>query len=360
MTERLYQRLAELTALDGVSGSEQSVVAYLAEALAGLSDEVDLDPFGNLVATRHGPSGGRRLMILAHSDEVGCIVREIRPDGMIGLLPMGLLSLRALPGSRVRIGRGAVPGVVGVPSGHLEGAAGAPAPDSALHIDVGAASESEVRDLGIQEGDPIAFDSPLRRLSGSRVTGKAIDNRIGCAILLELLERLRGEALPATLLAAVSVQEEIGMRGARMIGSRWQPSLAIALDTVPAEDAGSWTGPGRSGSVRLGAGPVVQMVEGVISAFTGTVHHPGVRRLILEASRRAQTPVQFSVSGHWTTDAAAVHVSGAGVPTGFISIPRRYSHSPVEVLDLRDAERAVDLLVEVVRTAGQADLHFLT
>lgn len=360
MSGGLYRRLAELTALDGVSGSEQSVVSYLIEALTEVSDGIDVDPFGNLVATRQGPSGGRRLMIVAHSDEVGAAVREIRPDGLLGLLPMGLVSLRALPGSRVRVGRVGAPGVVGVPSGHLESAGPGQQLDAAhLHVDIGATSEGEVRDLGIHEGDPIAFDSPLQRLTGSRVTGKAIDNRIGCAILLELLARLRGEILPVTVMAAVAVQEEIGMRGARMIGHRWEPTLAIALDTVPAEDAGSWTGANRAGGIRLGAGPVVQMVEGVMTAFTGTVHHPGVRRLILEAARRAQMKVQFSVSGHWTTDAAAIHVSGSGIPTGFVSVPRRYSHSPVEVLDLRDAERAIDLLAEVVRSAGQADLNFL-
>lgn len=360
MKDAIYGHLQQLTACNGVAGAEQAVVARLADSFGPLADQVEVDDFGNLAAVRQGPPGGRSLMIVAHSDEVGCQVQSILPNGMLRVEPMGFVSLRAMPGARMRVGEGGVLGVVGVPPAHLESGSGQESltPFHALHVDVGAGSEVSARALGISEGDAVAFDAPLARLgTGDLVTGKALDNRVGCAILLELFQALRHEPLPVTLLGAVAVQEEIGMRGARMLAHRWRPNLAIALDTVPADDVGAVSG--NIPRFRLGGGPVVQLTEGVMQAYVGTVHHPGVKRLVLQAARETEIPIQLSVSGRWTTDAAAVHTTGDGIPTGFVSIPRRYAHSPAEVLDLSDAARAVDLLAAIVRRAGVADLRFL-
>lgn len=359
MKESLFRHLLELTALNAVSGAEEAVAAYMAESLRSLADRVEVDGFGNVVAVRQGPSGTRSLMVVVHSDEVGCVVQSILPNGMLRVEPMGWVSLRALPGTRVRVGPRSLPGVVGVPPAHLEsGERELLLPFHALHVDVGACSETEARALGLAEGDSVAFDAPLVRLSaGDLVTGKALDNRVGCSVLLELFDAIRAEELSVTLIGAVAVQEEIGMRGARMIAHRWHPDVAVAVDTVPAEDVGALNT--NVPRFSLGGGPVVQLVEGVMSAYAGTVHHPAVKRLIMRAAREEGIPVQVSVSGRWTTDAAAVHITGEGIPTGFVSIPRRYAHSPVEVLDLNDAARAVELLVAVVRRVGTADLRFL-
>lgn len=356
MSEELFARLQRLTALDGVAGAEQPVARHMVVELGPLADRVEADPFGNVVAVRQGPPGGRSLLVVVHTDEVGCLVQGILPNGMLRVAPMGYVSLRSMPASRVRVGPRGIPGVVGTPPAHLDTGAGAGLlPFAALHVDVGADSAEQVRALGIGEGDPVAFDAPLIRLAEQRVTGKALDNRIGCAVLLELFSALAGTELPVTLLGAAVVQEEIGMRGARMVAERCRPDLAVAVDTVPADD----TAPGGlSAPVRLGHGPVVQLAEGVMAAYVGTVHHPAIRRLIQGAAAALAQPLQYSVSTHWTTDAAQVHTSAGGIPTGFVSIPRRYAHSAGEVLDLADGAAAVRVLAEVVRRAGGVSLDF--
>jgi len=163
-------------------------------------------------------------------------------------------------------------------------------------------------------------------------------------VLIALLEELRGRDLPGTVHAAVSVQEEVGMRGARMLAERLRPDYAVAVDTIPTDDVRE-AGQMALSHLALGRGPVVQMMEGIPGVFLGTISHRAVTGVILKTAGRLGIPVQRSaLYGFYTTDAAAVHIAGAGIPTGMVSIPRRYAHSPVEVVNLNDAVHAVHLL----------------
>lgn len=357
LKQNIRALLQDLTALHAVSGHEQPVVRYLADRLRPLADEVEVDRFGNVTATRRGPEGAPCMALVAHSDEVGAVVHSITTGGLLRMEPVGVVSPRIFPAARVAI-KGLL-GVVGTPAGHVEGDDRV-RPIAELAVDIGAGSEAAVRAMGIGEGDPITFVADLASLGGGGdlVTGKALDNRVGCAILLALLELLKDQELSVTLRCVITVQEEIGMQGAAMVAQRLQPEMAIALDTVPADD--TRVSGGAMPRFRLGGGPVVQLREGVMRSYVGTVHHPGVLKAIKAAALREGIPLQVSVSGRWTTDAAAFHTAAGGIPTGFISIPRRYAHSPAEVLDLNDPAQAVRLLVSLARDPGTGrDLSFI-
>jgi endoglucanase len=346
----LLELLRSLTELPGVSGMEQPVVSFLQERLKPFADHVEVDAFGNVVARRAGQGRGPSVMILAHSDEVGAVVTAVDPEGFLRFRTVGMVNPAVLPGARVLVA-GRHRGVVGSVPGHLAKGVGGLTQASDLPIDIGAASEAQAREWGVREGSAVTFEGALVKLSNpDLVMGKAIDNRVGCALLIALFERLQGIPLPGTVYGAVSVQEEIGMRGARMLAEKLAPDWALVLDTVPAEDTP--LGGSERARFRVGGGPVVQLWEGKPELFLGTVAHPSVRDLILGTADAEGIQVQLSAAyGGWLTDGSTVHLSAGGIPTGFLSVPRRYAHTPNEILDLRDAEAALALL-EAIAARG--------
>lgn len=340
----LYARLQELTSLDGVSGHEQEVVAYLRDAFADCADDVRVDHMGNLYARRHGRTLKPHLMLEAHSDEIGGIVKSIDPRGFVRMQPMGGVSPAMLVGRRVRV-RGNL-GVIGVKSGHLQ------TPQErtsvldvdALYIDVGVSSDAEAHALGITIGAPIAYYSPLASLAGGhRVTGKAIDNRIGCAILLELFREMADVTPAGPVDAVICVQEEIGLRGARVAAYAVQPDYAVVIDTFMAGDTPD-VDYYRDMPTSIGQGPVLLVAN---SAHIG---HPAVHRYVQHAAEAAGVPLQLATVGQGmaATDAGAIHLAAKGVPTAGIGLARRYSHTPICTLDLDDAVGAWRLLRQFV------------
>lgn len=355
MKESLYALLDDLTALDGAPGHEQPVVAYLRDALTPLADAVEVDAMGNLYAIKRGAAPGPRLMISAHSDEIGGLVRSVDPHGFMRLSTLGAVSPALLVGRRVRV-RGRL-GVIGVKSVHLQSPEERRTvlPSEDLYIDVGANSAAQVAAMGIRIGDPWVYHSPLERLGeGDRVTGKAIDNRIGCAVLVQLLRELQREPLVGTLCAVACVQEEIRMRGAQVAAYRLQPDYAVVVDTFMAGDTPD-VDYYRELPACIGQGPVLLVAN---SAHIG---HPAVNRYLEQAAARAGVALQRCTvtSEAAATDAGAIHLSRQGVPTAGLSLARRYSHSPVCTLDLNDAVGAVRVLRQFVADMpGHGDLSF--
>ena len=359
--DAIYELTAELAAIDGVAGFEGAVVRRLVELFTPLADEVTVDRFGNVIATRHsadGPGSGPSLMIAAHSDEIGGLVRAFEPDGMIRFERIGGVLETTLIGRRVRIN--GLRGVVGVRAGHVQSAEErlkAP-PLRDLYIDLGCNSADEVRALGVKIGDPVAYESDAVRLANpDRVSGKAIDNRIACAILVRLLERLKGVPLGGTLHAVVTVQEEVGLRGAQVVTYRLNPDYAIVVDTLPAAGTPdvSYT---RELAINIGAGPVIPLLSG--GGGRGNIMHPAMKRLLLETAEREGIAVQPAIFTQGNSDVAAVHLVREGIPSGVVNIPRRYSHTPVETADLNDAANALRLLEAVTRDHGPSvKLDFL-
>jgi len=258
-------------------------------------------------------------------------------------------------GRRVRI-KGHL-GVIGVKSGHLQTREErlAVLPTDQLYIDVGADSAGEVATMGIAVGDPVAPYSPLLSYTNSdRLCGKSIDDRIGCAIVLEVFRQLQGVSLAGTLHGIICVQEEIGFRGAKVATYSQNPDYAVAVDTFMAGDTPD-VDYDKELPASIGKGPILLL------AHSGHVAHPAVNRYLRQAAAKCGVTLQpCTVVGKAGTDSATVHLSRRGVPTSGIGLARRYSHSPVCTMDINDAVGATRLLVQFANDMAQhTDLGFL-
>ncbi|MFL5761654.1 MAG: M42 family metallopeptidase [Thermomicrobiales bacterium] len=358
LKSRIKRRLAEYAGIDGVSGHEHSVVARLAEDFRPHVDAVEIDAYGNIIATKQGPARVPRLMIAAHSDEIGGVVKSIEATGMIRFERLGGVNETLLVGRAVRINGHR--GVIGAKSGHLmtvDERRSVPRLQD-LYVDMGFDRAEEIMDLGIKVGDAIAYEAPMRELANpERLSGKALDNRISCVILLELAERLSTVNLDCTVHWAVMVQEEVGFRGAQMVTYRLNPNAAIVVDTMPAGGTPDVSAT-KDLAAEIGKGPVVTL--GSDSGTHGIIVPLAMRELLVSSAERANVPYQPSLFYGSNSDAAAVHLVREGIPTGVVNIARRYSHSPVETLDINDCVNATLLLEEAVKTFGpKTDLSFL-
>lgn len=342
--DRLVDTLEALTALDGVSGFEEPVAAWLRRELEPLADRVEADGMGNLYLVREGRPGGPRVMVAAHTDEIGGMVSQVEPSGFLRFEKLGGWQDPLLPGRFVRM-RGHL-GIIGCKPGHFLGEEERRRvrEHRDLYIDVGARSATEVTALGIRAGDPVAFYSPLVRMAGGMVAGKALDDRLGCAVVVEWFRRTHeeGRRLDATVVVAFTVQEEVGLRGATVAAYRVNPDLALVVDTIPSGDTPDMASPRPFFPVALSKGPVIQLMSG--SGQRGHILSPHVRDLLEEAACRSGVPYQTVAFTRGTTDGSAIHLARQGVPTGVITIPRRYSHSPVEMAHVSDVIYTLRLL----------------
>ncbi len=356
LLDALRTDLAELTALHAPSGAEQPVIARLRDLFAPLVDAVSVDHMGNLTATREGTPGVPHIVVSAHADEIGAIVASVEPDGFLRMLPIGGVQPRLLEGRAVWVG--GQPGVIGARSGHLtprtEHGQGLSLAD--LYVDLGVDSAAEVEALGVRVGDPVVVLSELRTLASSRVAGKGIDNRASCVLLLNLLRRLQGRKLSQRLTALITVQEEVGLRGAGVAYQRLRPDLAIVVDTFPA--AGTPDTGHLAYTARIGKGALITPASG--GGDVGFLLPRAALDAIIATAQRAGVQYQLAVTSSGVTDAAAAHLSAGGIATLEVKIPRRYSHSPVELLDLHDLAAALALVEELVLHPPAGDeLSFL-
>lgn len=350
MKEALLSLLRELTAIDAPSGFEGPVVRRMRELLTPLADEVSVDRMGNLYAVRKGAGPGPTLMITAHSDEIGAIVKSIEPSGFIRFDKVGGTVDSLLIGRMVRI-NGHL-GVVGVKAGHLmtEKERSSILPHTQMYIDVGAKDADEVKALGIRVGDPIAYESELKFFAnGDRFAGKAVDDRIGCAVLVALFRELQHVSFAGTLVGVVTVQEEVGLRGATVSAFKVNPTMAIALDTMPCGDTPD-VNFHRELPVGIGRGPAFQVMSG--GGARGILVSPVMKRLLIETAEREGLPYQVTTFTGGNTDASAMHLVREGIPSGVVALPRRYSHSPVEMGDINDTLAALKLLKSFVQHMG--------
>ena len=349
MKDQLISTLRDLTALHAPPGFEQPVVRYLRTAFAPLADTVEVDSTGNLYAVRRGKTGGPRFLISAHSDELGGVVKSILPSGFLKISALGgVLDALAL-GRKVWV-NGHL-GIIGVKSGHLQTPEerGKVTPLDALYVDVGAASADEAARMGIRIGDPWVWLSELEQMTNAdRLVGKAIDNRISCAVLVQALRELQGVTLDGTLIALIAVQEEVGLRGAKVAAEHARPDYAVVIDTFMSGDTPD-VDYYREMPVGIGRGPVALL------ATTGHLADRGVVSIMEQAAQRAGVDLQrATVVGKANTDATAIHTAAEGIPTAGLGLCRRYSHSPVETMDINDAVGAVKVLVEMTTDMGRA------
>jgi endoglucanase len=354
----IRKKLRELVALHGAPGFEQSVVAYFRDHARG--DSVEVDGYGNVTAVRRGKSEGRRLMISAHLDEIGFIVKGIESSGFLRFDRLGGTADALALCRRVCVNGHF--GVTGAKSGHLQSEEEEKRPASVhdMYIDVGAGNADEVASMGIRVGDPVTFIGELSEFSrGDRVCGKGMDDRYGVAVLLQLLDEMADVEPHGTVYAVGTVLEQVGLRGAIMAAYRLQPDYAIAIDGLSAGDTPDCSVT-QDIPLRMGQGPVVLLAAST-GAFRGSIAHPAMKRHLLGAAERSNIPVQLATHiARGSTEASSIHLVREGIPTISVGVPRRYSYSANEVIDLNDAARAVKLLLRFVMEMEQhRDLGFL-
>ena len=328
--------LTALAEAAGPSGREERVRDVVSAELEPLCDRVEVDPLGNLIGTREG--AGRRLMLAAHMDEIGLMATHVEDRGFIRVIPLGGWDARTLVGQRVMVhGREDVEGVVGMTPVHLldqkDRAKALEVTD--LAIDVGLPAE-RVREL-VRPGDVATRVRALRPL-GELVTGKALDDRVGVFVMIEAL-RAAG-ASPAEVVAVATVQEEVGLRGARVATARVRPDIALAIDTCPAND-----GPGAppSGpSTRLGQGTAIRIMD------ASAIGAPALVDLLTRIATDLEIPHQFHVANRGGTDTGSLQLSGEGAIAGCVSIPTRYVHSSVEACHPDDIDASIRLVAALI------------
>ncbi|KRQ96844.1 M42 family metallopeptidase [Bradyrhizobium valentinum] len=360
--EGLRQTLHDLSTLHGVSGFEQAVVRYTRQRFEPLVKRVETDSYGNVTAVKSSRHEAPVLMISAHMDEIGFIVKSIEPNGFLRFDRIGGAGEAVLPCRKVDVSGHF--GLIGSISGHLASASrlGQITPISELYIDVGASTADEVGKMGINVGDPISFFGELAAFTArDRVCGKGMDDRAGLAILIQVLNELKDEIPFGSVRAVATVLEQVGLRGAAMAAYRIKPNYAIALDGVAAADTPDLSTT-KDMPVIMGKGPVVLLASSIGQdvAVRGNIAHPAMRRHLLAAATNGQVPVQFAtLMRRGTTEAALVHMSRDGVPAITVGVPRRYSYSPHEMIDLGDAAAAVNLIVRFIREMEtHSDLAF--
>ena len=323
----MKELIRELTEAFGPSGNEDNVRELLKMRLQAHVDEMRVDPLGNLIALKKGrPQAGveaRRIMLAAHMDEIGVIISHADERGFLRFSAVGGVNPQALLGSRVAFSDGAV-GVIG--RERPESPSELPTIDK-MYIDVGA---SDKQHLTRKVGDLASFSRPFVDM-GQRLVAKAMDDRIGCAVLLQTLLELT--PTPHDVFAVFTVQEEVGLRGATTSAFSVEPDVAVALDiTLTGDTPEAWPM-----AVALGAGPAIKVKD------RGMLAHPGVKNWMVSTAQRLGIPYQFEVLEAGTTDAMAIQTSRAGVAAGVLSIPCRYAHTPSEMVDFDDVQNAVKL-----------------
>jgi endoglucanase len=333
MMKELIKQLVETPS---PSGYEKNVRDLLRGLLEPVMDEIKVDALGNLIA-RQGQAGenGLRIMLSAHMDEIGLVASHIDERGFIRFQPLGGVGPRNLPGGRVRFLNGPQ-GVIGLE--RTDDRERVP-PLEKMFIDVGARSRQE---CPVRVGDVAVFQRDFLDL-GSRLVSKAMDDRIGVAVLVEAARALAAAGSPHALYFVFSTQEEVGLRGATTAAFGVQPDLGLAVDVTGSGD----TPKGITMEVGLGNGPAIKIRDG------GMLADPRVVDWMVRTAQAAGLPYQLEILEGGTTDAKAIQVSQAGVPAGCLSIPCRYVHSPSEMVDFDDVQNAVRLLVELLRQPVQ-------
>ena len=354
--KRMFELFKRLTEIPGGSGFEEKVIEFVSAELKKNLPDVSIDPMGNVVG-KVG-KGRRSVMVCVHTDEMCLLVKYIDPRGYIFFDLNGMFDERVLLSTKVDIctEKGIYTGVVGVKNRHLMTAEDLKRPISVseLWIDMGAESAEEVRAWGIEIGDPIVYHPHFQSIGKDTIISKSIDNRAGCAILINLAKKMVREKIDYQLFLVAAVQEEVGSRGAKVVAQTLAPDMAIVIDTVPASDPIT---PPQQATEECGKGPVIRSMD-VNALGQGTIYSKKIRQRLISTAVKNKIPHQKDIFRTWT-DASTIHTSGKGIPCGGVYIPRRYSHSPAELIKWFDVERTAELLFLFLKGLRSSDIDDL-
>ncbi|AYO30576.1 M20/M25/M40 family metallo-hydrolase [Biomaibacter acetigenes] len=315
--------IKELTESFGPSGSEDKIRETIIEKVRPYADSINVDKMGNIIAQKG--TSGERLMLAAHMDEIGIIVTNIDDKGFLRFSNVGGLSPFTLIGERVVFANGTI-GVFGMEK--MDDMKDLKI--NKMFIDIGALSREEAKQK-VKIGDMGTFYRECS-ISGDYIISKALDDRAGCAVLIKVMEQLKKPGYQTFFV--FTVQEEVGLRGAKTSSFGVDPDLAIAVDVTLTGD----TPEAPKMAVALGKGPAIKLKDNSI------ISHPKIKDALISAAEQKKVPYQLEVLEFGGTDSGAIHLSRSGVPSGGLSIPSRYVHSPSEMVHLKDLEMAVELL----------------
>jgi putative aminopeptidase FrvX len=376
MDAQALEFLKSLSESFGPSGFERDPVLLMKKYVAPFADEISGDKLGSLHFSAKGKVGGPVVLLPGHVDEVGFIISGVNGHGFLTFNTIGGWFDQVLLGQRVIIrgSRGLVRGVIAAKPPHI-----LPAEERAkvvtrekMFIDIGCSNEKEAKDMGVRIGDPVVPDSPFytieknvyrkpegggeEKAAGTTrlACGKAFDDRAGAFVAAQVVRRLKQERIdhPNTVVGAATVQEEVGLRGARTSAHVIQPDVCITLEVDIAGDV-----PGieaHEAPTKMGLGPAILTYD------ASMIPNQGLKELLIRTAEESKIPYQFSQMKGGGTDGGAIHIANAGCPTIVLTIPTRHIHSHVGMLSLDDVDNAVTLLVEVVKRLDEKTVDSFT
>ena len=342
-TIRNMKLLEELSLTPAISGNEDSIREIIKRELKDCVDEIETDVMGNVVCTKKGEEDAPTVMLASHMDEIGLMVKYIDKDGFIKFIKIGGINDQMLVNQAVIIHseNGQYPGVIGSKPPHVT------KPEEKnkvikynnMFIDIGANSKEEAEEM-VSIGDMITFRSWFEEYPNDKVMGKALDNRIGCYVMMEIMKRVDSRA---TVYGVGTVQEEVGLKGAKVSSYALNPDYAFALDTTIAGDHPEITI--EEAPCKMGDGPAVILAD---RSGDGVITPKVMKDMIVDVSKDKDIKIQLEVSDGGTTDGTAIHLNREGIITGVISVPTRYIHTPVSVASAEDIENTIELMVGIL------------
>ncbi len=339
----IAETLEKLSNASGVAGREEEVRNLMKKFLKPYVDEIKEDKLGNVIGIKKGRKNSPKAMLAAHMDEIGLLVKTISKEGFLRFAKIGGMDDRILLAQKVIVytEKGPLHGIIGSKPPHIqkEEERKKVITYDELFIDIGAENQEEAKKMGVKIGDPVGFDIKFAKVGKGIVVGKAFDDRVGCAVMIEAIKRLK--KTECTVYAVGTVQEEVGLRGATTAAFGIYPDVGMALDVTVAGDV-----PGVKeveAPIKMRKGPSLTVAD------YGLITHPKVLRLLIDAAEENKIPYQLETGLPGSTDAARISLTREGVPSGVISIPTRYIHSPASLLSLKDAENAVKLTAAAIQ-----------
>jgi len=350
MTKTAKNFLFDLLSTPSPTGWESPGQIKWMEYAGKYAESVNCDAYGNAWATIKGTGKTpTSVMLEAHADEIGFIVKYVTSDGFLCIDRVGGSDHATARGRKVTIygDKEPVTGLIGNTAIHIrDRSKGEKAPEiHELYVDIGVSKAKEVEDMGIRVGHPLVYSDSAESFGKNRVVGRALDNRIGGFIIAQVMQKLSKEKqLAATVHAANCVHEEIGGMGSKMVAHRLKPDVSVVLDVTHATDTPGIS-PERHGAVELGGGPTLTH---------GAANHRAVVKQLMEVAEAEKIPIQHEAASRYTgTDADSIYHVGEGIPTALVSLPLRYMHSVIEVADLSDVDKVVNLLAGFVKSIAK-------
>lgn len=330
--------LKKLTEASGVSGNEKEVRDIILQEINDYIDDFEIDKIGNIIAHKKGNNKGPKLLIAAHMDEVGLMVSDIKDSGLIKFMTVGGIDKRVLVSKRVSVGKNKIPGVIGAKPIHLQKSSERKnALDlDQLYVDIGTYSKKET-EKHIKIGDYITFESKYQEFGDNLIKAKALDDRVGCSLLIELLK----SDIEYDLYAAFTVMEEVGLRGAGPVAFKVAPDIAIILEGTTCADLPDTDS--HLQATKLGDGPAISLMDRT------TYFNKELRNLLVEVANDNKIKFQYRKTSVGGNDSGTIHLSKEGVKTATISVPCRNIHSPVSVMNKKDYDNASKLLYAYIK-----------